>query len=513
LQAISITQWVPEQGQNRITGMIAGRPDWVVSRQRAWGVPITVFVREKGDGSVEILRDETVDLRIAEAFMNEGADAWYADGARERFLGDHAKDGWTKVDDILDVWFDSGSTHAFVLEDAQQFPGLAGIKRKVDGGNDTVMYLEGSDQHRGWFHSSLLESCGTRGRAPYDIVLTHGFTLDEHGRKMSKSLGNTTAPQDVIKQSGADILRLWVAQSDYSDDLRIGPEILKGTIETYRKLRNTIRWMLGSLAHFHDEDRVKADNMPELERLMLHRLSEIDAIVRAAYAEFDYKTVIAALSHFMNTELSAFYFDIRKDTLYCDPPSSVARKASLTVIDYLFRSIVTWLAPILSFTAEEAWLSRYPDAQSVHLEPFQKVLAAWRDETLAERWDAIRDVRRVVTGALEVERAAKRIGSSLEASPLVYVADMPLLGTLAGIDLAEICITSNAMVTNETPPAGAFTLNDVPGVAVVVEKAAGKKCARSWKILPTVGDDPEYPDVTPRDALALREWKALGRTA
>ena len=330
---------------------------------------------------------------------------------------------------------------------------------------------------------------------------------------MSKSLGNTTAPQDVIKQSGADILRLWVAQSDYSDDLRIGPEILKGTIETYRKLRNTIRWMLGSLAHFHDEDRIRVDDMPELERLMLHRLSEIDAIVRKAYAEFDYKTVIAALSHFMNTELSAFYFDIRKDTLYCDPPSSVARKASLTVIDYLFRSIVTWFAPILSFTAEEAWLSRYPDDASVHLESFQKVLAAWRDNALAEKWDTIRDVRRVVTGALEVERAAKRIGSSLEASPLVYVSDMALLGTLADIDLAEICITSNAMVTNETPPAGAFTLSDVPGVAVVVEKAAGKKCARSWKILPTVGDDSEYPDVTPRDAQALREWKALGRTA
>ena len=513
LQAIAVTQWVPEQGQNRITGMIAGRPDWVVSRQRAWGVPITVFVRENGDGSVEILRDEAVDLRIAEAFMNEGADAWYADGARERFLGSHASEDWKKVDDILDVWFDSGSTHAFVLEDAQQFPGLAGIRRKIDGGNDTVMYLEGSDQHRGWFHSSLLESCGTRGRAPYDIVLTHGFTLDEHGRKMSKSLGNTTAPQDVIKQSGADILRLWVAQSDYSDDLRIGPEILKGTIETYRKLRNTIRWMLGSLAHFRDADRIEAGDMPELERLMLHRLSEIDAIVRKAYAEFDYKTVIAALSHFMNTELSAFYFDIRKDTLYCDPPSSVARKASLTVIDTLFRSIVTWFAPILSFTAEEAWLSRYPEASSVHLEPFESVPAAWRDDALAQKWNAIRDVRRVVTGALEVERAAKRIGSSLEASPLVYVSEMNLLGILADIDLAEVCITSNAMATNDAPPANAFTLNDVPGVAVVVEKAAGTKCARSWKILPTVGDDSEYPDVTPRDAQALREWKALGGTA
>ncbi len=511
LQAISVTRWVPEQGQNRITGMIAGRPDWVISRQRAWGVPIAVFVREKGDGSAEILQDETVNKRIADAFEKEGADAWYKDGARERFLGSHANEEWQKVNDICDVWFDSGSTHAFVLEDPVHFPGLAGIKRKVDGGNDTVMYLEGSDQHRGWFHSSLLESCGTRGRAPYDVVLTHGFTLDENGRKMSKSLGNTTDPAKVIKDSGADILRLWVCATDYADDQRIGPEILKNTIETYRKLRNTVRWMLGSLAHFQDKDRIKADDMPELERLMLHRLVEIDAIVRPAYANFDYKTVVATLANFMNTELSAFYFDIRKDTLYCDPPSSVARKSALTVIDYLFRAITTWLAPILSFTAEEAWMSRYGDAAvSVHLELFQKTLPAWHNEALAKKWETIREVRRVVTGALEVERAAKRIGSSLEASPLVYVSDKAVFATLFDVDLAEVCITSNAMVTNEDAPAGAFTLGDVPGVAVVVEKAVGTKCARSWKILPTVGSDPDYPDVSPRDAQALREWKALG---
>jgi isoleucyl-tRNA synthetase len=511
LQAISVTRWVPPAGQNRINGMIEARPDWVISRQRAWGVPIAVFVKEQGDGSVEILKDETVNQRIAEAFMNEGADAWYAAGARERFLGPKAAEGWQKVDDILDVWFDSGSTHAFVLEDRQNFPTFGNIVRKVDGGQDTVMYLEGSDQHRGWFHSSLLESCGTRGRAPYDVVLTHGFTLDEHGRKMSKSLGNTVEPQKVIKDSGADILRLWVAASDYADDQRIGPEILKNTVETYRKLRNTIRWMLGSLAHFRDEDRVKADVMPELERLMLHRLAEVDAVVREAYENFDYKTVVATLSNFMNTELSAFYFDIRKDTLYCDPPSSLARKSALTVIDYLFRCIVTWLAPILCFTAEEAWLSRYGEAAvSVHLEPFQHVLSAWRDDALAKKWETIRDVRRVVTGALELERAAKRIGSSLEASPRVYVADKDVFGILAGVDLSEICITSSDEVTNADAPADAFRLNDVPNVAVVVERAQGKKCARSWKILPTVGDDPDYPDVTPRDAQALREWKALG---
>src|SRR3954454_24212245 len=511
LRAISVTQWVPPAGQNRITGIIAGRPDWVISRQRAWGVPIALFVRERGDGSAEILQDDAVNNRIADAFEKEGADAWYLEGARERFLGQRANEEWKKIDDICDVWFDSGSTHAFVLEDRVHFPGLAGIKRKVEGGSDTVMYLEGSDQHRGWFHSSLLESCGTRGRAPYDIVLTHGFTLDENGRKMSKSLGNTVEPQKVIKESGADILRLWVCATDYADDQRIGPEILKNTIETYRKLRNSIRWMLGTLHHFKPSDAVAHAEMPELERLMLHQLAEQAAIVGNAYAEFDYKTVVASLSAFMNTELSAFYFDIRKDTLYCDPPSSPARKAALTTIDTICEAILKWRAPVLSFPTEEAWRLSRPDAEpSVHLTLFPLGLESFRDEALAAKWETIRNVRRVVTGALEIERAAKRIGSSLEASPLVYISDKKVFGTLMDIDLAEVCITSNAMVTNAEAPADAFRLNEVPGVAVVVEKAAGFKCARSWKILPTVGSDPEYPDVSPRDAEALREWKALG---
>ena len=510
LHAISVTQWVPPSGQNRITGMIESRPDWVISRQRAWGVPIAVFVREKSDGSAEILRDDAVNQRIVQAFEKEGADAWYTDGARERFLGPRTNEDWKKVDDICDVWFDSGSTHAFVLEDPVHFPGLAGIKRKVDGGRDTVMYLEGSDQHRGWFHSSLLESCGTRGRAPYDVVLTHGFTQDEHGRKMSKSLGNTIEPQAVIKQSGADILRLWVAACDYTDDQRIGPEILKNTVETYRKLRNSIRWMLGTLAHFKPGDEVDHADMPELERLMLHRLSEVDATVRKAYAEFDYKTVVATLAAFMNTDLSAFYFDIRKDALYCDPPSSITRKAALTTVDILCDAILKWLAPVISFTADEAWLMYRPGGSpSVHLLTFAEHLEKFRDEKLAAKWEIIRDVRRVVTGALELERAAKRIGSSLEASPLVYVSDKRIFDTLFDVDLAEVCITSNAMATDDEAPAMAFRLNDVPGVAVVVEKAVGTKCARSWKILPTVGSDPEYPDVSPRDAQALREWKAL----
>jgi len=513
LTAISATQWIPAAGENRITGMIESRPDWVISRQRAWGVPIAVFVKEKPDGSVEILNDPAVNERIGDAFEKEGADAWYAEGAAERFLGDRADEGWQKVDDILDVWFDSGSTHAFVLEDPENFPQLQGIVRKPKG-DDTVMYLEGSDQHRGWFQSSLLESCGTRGIAPFDMVLTHGFVLDEHGRKMSKSLGNTVAPQDVIRNSGADILRMWACASDYADDLRIGPEILKTNVETYRKLRNTIRWMLGSLAHFSEEDRTAPEKMPELERLMLHRLAELDVAVKEAYRAFDYKRIFALLNAFMTSDLSAFYFDIRKDTLYCDPISSVKRKAALTVIDHLFRCTVTWLAPMLCFTAEEAWLSRYgDDAGSVHLQLFPDVPAEWRDDRLAEKWRKIRNVRRVVTGALELERAQKRIGSSLEAAPVVYVSDADLFAAIVDADLAEICITSAATLVEGEGPADAFRLDEVRGVAVVPERAHGKKCARSWKITESVGEDPQYPDVTPRDAQALREWDNARRAA
>jgi isoleucyl-tRNA synthetase len=511
LAAIKATRWVPAAGENRINGMIESRPDWVISRQRAWGVPITVFIKEKPDGSVDILDDPEVNVRIVEAFEAEGADAWYKPGARERFLGKLANEGWQKVDDILDVWFDSGSTHSFVLEDPRHFPSLAHIKRKADGGGETVMYLEGSDQHRGWFQSSLLESCGTRGRAPFDIVLTHGFVLDESGRKMSKSQGNVTAPQDVMKQSGADILRMWVCAADYADDLRIGPEILKTTVDTYRKLRNTLRWMLGNLAHFEAGDRVAPDRMPELERLMLHRLAELDPFIRQAYADFDYKRIFAVLNAFMTSDLSAFYFDIRKDALYCDPYSSATRKACLTVLDHLFRATVCWLAPILCFTAEEAWLARDPVAQSVHLEPFPDVPAAWRNDALAEKWQKLRDVRRVVTGALELERAQKRIGSSLEAHPVIYIGDADLFAAVVGADLAELCITSGATLVEGDGPNSAFRLDDVAAVAVEPHRAEGKKCARSWKISPAVGDDPQFPDVTPRDAQALREWEAMNK--
>jgi len=508
LEEIARTKWYPAAGENRITGMIANRPDWVVSRQRAWGVPIAVFVNKESE---EILVDAKVNQRIADAFEAEGADAWFAEGAAARFLApDYDPTAYEKINDVLDVWFDSGSTHTFTLDDPKNFPGLAGIKRLRDGGSDEVMYLEGSDQHRGWFHSSLLESCGTRGRAPYDAVLTHGFVLDEKGQKMSKSLGNVTAPQTVIKDSGADILRLWVAASDYSDDLRIGPEILKTFVETYRKLRNTIRWMLGSLAHYDAKNTVGFEGMDEVERLMLHRLAELDEEIRDAYARFDYKRVVSRLSAFLNTDLSAFYFDIRKDTLYCDPISSPKRKASLEAIEQIFRAVTLWLAPILVFTSEESWLARYADAVSVHLESFPEIPASWRDPALAAKWEQIRKIRSVVTGALEIARANKQIGSSLEAAPAVYIADEALRATLNGIDFAEICITSDLAIIDGAGPEDAFRLPDVPGVAVVTNRADGKKCARSWKILPSVGSDADFPDVSPRDAQALRELKAAG---
>ena len=511
LAAIKVTRWVPPQGENRITGMVESRPDWVISRQRAWGVPITVFVRERDDGSVELLNDARVNKRIADAFELEGADAWYADGARERFLGELANEPWQKVDDTLDVWFDSGSTHAFTLEAREDLK----VRRKKDGGQDLVMYLEGSDQHRGWFQSSLLESCGTRGVAPYDIVLTHGFLLDEKGvDKMSKSRGNVISPMDVFRSNGADILRLWAAASDYTDDVRFGPEILKNFVETYRKLRNTVRWMLGSLAHFRDKERVALADMPALERLMLHRLAELDALVRKGYADFDFKRVFAQLNAFLTSDLSAFYFDIRKDALYCDPISSVKRKACLTVLDHLLRCTACWLAPMLPFTAEEAWLARYPSSEgSVHLELFPELPTTWRDEALAEQWRKVRLVRRVITGALEIERAHKRIGSSLEAAPVVHVADPDLFAALLDVDLAEIAITSAARLVQGDGPPDAFRLDEVKGVAVEVRLAEGRKCARSWKILPSIGADPAYPDVSPRDAQALREWEAMRKAA
>jgi isoleucyl-tRNA synthetase len=495
LKGIDDTRFVPASGQNRLRGMIEDRPDWVLSRQRAWGVPICVFADADGN----VLVDEAVNARILEAFETEGADAWFAEGARERFLGNLASDPkWIQVTDILDVWFDSGCTHVFTLEDRPD------LKWPAD------VYLEGSDQHRGWFHTSLLESCATRGRAPYDAVITHGFTMAEDGRKMSKSLNNQVFPQDVMKESGADILRLWVMNTDYWEDQRLGKTVIKTNIDAYRKLRNTIRWMLGTLAHDGGE-AIDPSDMPELERLMLHRLSELDQLVRTGYDNFDFKRISRALTDFANIELSAFYFDIRKDALYCDAPSSLRRRASLQVIRKIFDCLVTWLAPMLPFTMEEAWLSHKPDAESVHLEQFPEVPGAWRDEALAAKWKKIRTVRRVVTGALEIERREKRIGSSLEAAPVVHITDPAVVEAVGDSDFAEICITSGVRIETGEGPDTAFRIDDVKAVSVLPALAKGDKCARSWRITDDVGSDPEFPDVSARDAAALHELKAIGR--
>jgi isoleucyl-tRNA synthetase len=510
VEAIERTRWAPPSGENRIKGMVANKPDWVLSRQRAWGVPLSIFVRKDGH---EILFDEEVNGRIAAAYEQEGADAWFANGAKERFLGaKHDADAYDKVDDLVEVWFDSGSTHAYVLEDAKHFPGLAGIRRTIDGGEDQVMYLEGSDQHRGWFQSSLLESCGTRGRAPFDIVLTHGFTLDEIGRKMSKSLGNQTFPADVIRASGADILRLWVASVDYTDDQRIGPEILKAVSDNYRKLRNTIRWMLGTLAHREAGDSIGHAAMGGLERLMLHKLAELDPKIRETYDNFDFARVVAALTAFMNSDLSAFYFDIRKDALYCDAPSSVRRRGALEAIEHIFGAVAIWLAPVLVFTAEEAWTARAAGRRSIHLEQFPAIPSAWRDDELAKTWDTIRMLRLAVTGAIEIARANKLIGSSLEAAPRIYLSNPEHLRALDGVDFAEVCITSGITVEFGAPiPEAAFRLPEAADVGVAVERASGVKCARSWRYFDPATASPEFPDVSPRDAEALRELKSLGR--
>jgi len=415
-------------------------------------------------------------------------------GFKEKVLGGrHDPQEFEQVFDILDVWFDSGSTHAFVLRD------------RADGTADGIadLYLEGTDQHRGWFHSSMLQACGTIGRAPYRGVLTHGFTLDEKGMKMSKSLGNIIAPDKVIQEYGADILRLWVAQADYTADQRIGPEILKGVADSYRRLRNTLRFLLGNLAGFTEAEKVPAAEMPELERWVLHRLAELDGEVRAGYKAYDFQGVFQKLFAFCTGDLSAIYFDIRKDALYCDAPGSLTRRAARTVLDALFHRLTTWLAPILVFTMEDVWLSRFPGEEgSVHLQDMPETPTEWLDPGLAAKWAMVRQVRRVVTAALEVQRSAKVIGASLEAAPVVHVEDVAVLAALKTTPFADLCITSAIALTADPAPPEAFRLPEVGGVGVVFELAEGQKCQRCWKILPDVGSH-RHPGTCARCDAAL----------
>ncbi|WP_265564477.1 isoleucine--tRNA ligase [Sphingomicrobium arenosum] len=475
---IERTKFYPERGRNRITAMVADRPDWLISRQRAWGVPIALFVERK---TGELLVDGDVNQRIVDAMREEGVDAWREDRA-QHFLGDGRDPAdYEMVTDILDVWFDSGSTHAFVLESGE-WPDLS---------SPADLYLEGSDQHRGWFQSSLLESCGTRGRAPYKALLTHGFTMDAKGMKMSKSLGNTISPLKVMEQYGADIIRLWAMSVDYTEDHRIGDEILRGVGDQYRKLRNSLRYLLGALTDYDPANAVAVADMPELERYMLHRIAEVSDVLKAAAEGYDFNRYVRTLVDFAQDDLSSFFFDIRKDRLYCDVNAetgeqTATRAAYRTVLDVLFHSLTRWLSPILVFTAEEAWTTRYPDGGSVHTLLWPEIEDGWKDEALAARWTLIRQTRSTVTKSLEEKRRAKEIGSSLQAEIELWPAETPTFEALKSVEdsLDEIMIVSKAALID-------YNVNEDRGgmLAVKYSKTDHAKCGRCWRHLPEVDED------------------------
>ena len=468
LKSIENTFWVPAVSKNRIKSMVKERPDWCVSRQRIWGVPITIFVYKE---SGEILRDKEVNNRIAEVVYKKGADAWFTDNPKT-FLGKkYNVNDFIQTKDILDVWFDSGSTHAFVLD------GNKSQKWPAD------LYLEGSDQHRGWFHSSLLESCGTRGRAPFDAVLTHGFVLDGHGRKMSKSSGNVVSPHDIIKQSGADILRLWVAMTDITEDVRISSEVLKGINESYRRLRNTLRFTLGALNNFKTNERLEYKSMPEIEHWVLARLYELNKLLEISVKNYNFQSFYSELHNFCALDLSAFYFDIRKDSLYCDSFSDFKRRASRTVLEQLFICLSSWLAPVLCYTAEEAWLSyKDNDKSSIHLEEFPKISSKFNNEKLLKKWSLLRSIRRVITGALEVARKDRIIGSSLDAKIIIYSKNKDHINLLKEVDLNELSIVSDSSIIKESIPSAAYKEQNIEDIGVLVLRAEGNKCERCWKM-------------------------------
>lgn len=492
LNAIDQTHWIPARGRNRIHAMVSERPDWCLSRQRVWGVPITVFVSNK---TGELLRDAETHERIVKAFQEKGSDVWFEEDPRQFLSARFDPKDYDPVYDILDVWFDSGSTHAFVLENRPE------LRSPAD------LYLEGSDQHRGWFQSSLLESCGTRGCAPYKAVLTHGFVLDDQGRKMSKSLGNTILPQDVIKQMGAEILRLWIVNSDYGEDIRIGKETLTRQQDVYRRLRNTLRYLLGALDGYQKEEALSYAEMPDLEKWVLHRVYELNQAFKEAAVSHSYQKFHTHLHTFCSVDLSAYYFDIRKDSLYCDSPTTTIRRATRTVFDILFNHLVCWMAPVLCFTAEEAYLTRWGDEKdSLAFESLPEASDVWHNPSLASRMEHGRDVRKFLTAAIELKRAAGVIGSSLQAKLIVYDPDAQVEST---INWAEQAIVSALEIRSEALPEDSYTSPEFKNLGVVVQVAEGQKCERCWQVLPEVGNHATYPDICNRCVQAVETFVSL----
>jgi isoleucyl-tRNA synthetase len=494
LAAIDQVHWIPRWGRERIYGMIENRPDWCVSRQRAWGVPITVFYC---DDCESVYMTEAIMEKIHALFESHGADIWFEADIEKKLLPEGAAcpqcggKHLAKEDDILDVWFDSGVSHAAVLEARENLHWPADL------------YLEGSDQHRGWFHSALLTAVGTRGRAPYEAVLTHGFVVDSDGRKMSKSVGNVVAPGDVIKTYGAEVLRLWVTATDYRDDVRISEKILNQLSDAYRKIRNTCRFMLGNLSDFEpDKDRVDYAQLTEIDRFALHKLAGLVDRCRKAYDRYEFHTVYHALNHYCTVDLSAFYLDILKDRLYVTPPGDEARRAAQTVLYYTLENLVRIMAPILAFTAEELWAfvpGRKERDGSVHLQLFPEVQAQWRAAALAQKWAVLISVREEVAKALEEARVAKRIGHPLEAAVTIN-AGGDLFAQLKPYrnDLATIFITSQAELVSGQQLAEAYSSEQVAGLSVQVLPAIGAKCERCWMRAPSVGSHDDHPGLCNR---------------